>query len=404
LRRVLVALGLVVVAGAGVAAWFVFFRGGGKPAPIESPAPRCASAELPGHLGKVAWVVHGRLDLVDLDTCARRTLVRTGASGPVRFSPDGRWIAYGEGNVLLTRGGTPGHPLGRVFAWGWGPSGAQLVGVSNGGDVELAQLPGRASTLQLHGATGASTHGENVAVASGDRVKLLSGSLKTLYSGPRKTTVHLAGFSPDGRWVLFWDLAKGATAGPLDAAPVAGGGYHNVFDPVPAFDDFLTWCGRTLVASGGGREQVSEGQQLLVSRAPDWRTHNLSSDFRSSWTWPSCSPDGREVAVTIMPNHTELSPGEGERRIEVISIDGTKRVRLRLGAGVFEAARWSSNGKALLVVHRRRSKTSEGTLELVRFDRKSGKVRKAIEVADLGTSRMPLGHADWMAVSDWFRG
>src|SRR5439155_19744327 len=143
-----------------------------------------------------------------------------------------------------------------------------------------------------------------------------------LYSSPPKTSPTIAGWSPDGKWVLFWDLADGKRQAPLDAAPVSGSGYHNVFDPVLPHEDFMTWCGKTLYVSGGGGEFPSQGQQLLVSAPPQWSTRNLSGDFRSSWIWPSCSPDGRWIAVTLTPNHTELPPGAGSRWIGLISSDG----------------------------------------------------------------------------------
>ena len=171
------------------------------------------------------------------------------------------------------------------------------------------------------------------------------------------------------------------------------------------YDDFVTWCGDTLVASGGGGDLVSEGQQLLVSSAPDWQTHNLSGDFRSSWIWPSCSPDGNWIAVTVTPNHTERPPGEGHRRIELISIDGRTRVPIALGAGVFETPRWSANGRTLLVVQRRLVPKFPGNVWLVQINPKTGKTVKTLKnVVQLGASPTPLGHTGWTSISDWFRG
>ena len=412
LRRGLAIAGVLVLIGAGVASWFLFVKGnGGTAAPTPTPPPACDSAKFSGHLGSFAWVSKGTLQVRNFDTCAHATLVSANASAPVAFSPDGKWIAYGRGFVLPATGGRAQQSMGDLSFWRWAPTGHELVGVTKGGKAVIGEAGSKPSfSFTSRGATTAAVdpRGRYVAIAVGDRLELVQangGAGKVLYSGPPKSTVHVQGFSPDGKWVVFWDLAKGKTSGPLDVAPISGAGYHNVFDPTPAFDDFVTWCGDTLVASGGGTELVSEGQQLLVSQAPQWQTHNLSRDFRSSWIWPSCSPSGKWIAVTVTPNHTERPPGYGERRIELISIDGTKRRHLALGAGVFEAPRWSADGRTLLVVVRRRDPKSSGNVELVEVDPRTGKVlRSSKAVATLGPSSMPLGHAGWTSASAWARG
>jgi hypothetical protein len=381
---------VVVLVGAAAAGWLIWFRGsGGQAQPRHRAVPGCASARIPGRLGSIAWVANGRLDVENLDTCARSTLVTDGAAAPIRFSPDGSFVAYGDGAVVPVQGGAVRHPAGSVPLWAWSPSGHTLVGR---GGSSFAVSPG----------------GRSIAVGSGRRVELAStetrGSLGTIYVAPKKDAVDVTGWSPDGKWVLFFQLAPGAAEGQLNAAPISGAGYHNIFDPVLPYDDFLTWCGRTLVVSGGGGKLPSEGQQVLVSSPPGWRTRNLSSDFRSSWIWPSCSPDGRWIAVTIMPNHHELPPGTGPRRIELISIDGTKRVRLALGPGVFEAPRWSGDGRTLMVVERHRDPKSSGSIELVRVNPKTGKLVKVVgPIAELGPSPNERGHLAWNDVSDWYR-
>ena len=91
-RRGLIAGGVIVLLAAAAAAWFLFFRrNGGSPAPQESPQPACASARLPGHLGTIAWIAGGKLQVRNLDTCSQTTLVsasawQSGMSSDVRLA------------------------------------------------------------------------------------------------------------------------------------------------------------------------------------------------------------------------------------------------------------------------------------------------------------------------------
>jgi len=411
LRHSLIAGGVVALLAGGAAVWYFGIRGdSGLAVPQESPHPACAAAGVPGRLGTLAWAAAGTLQMQGLDSCSHAALVSTKVSAPLAFSADGAWVAYGDGRVVAAKGGSAEQPLGVVASWRWAPGGHVLVGVTKDGRV-LVGSPGEEPTVIVrHGGTSAAVdpRGRNVAVGIGNKVELFSvdgGGGKVLFSGPSSSTVRVQGWSPDGKWVVFWDLAKGETSGPLDVAPITGAGYHNIFDPVPAYDDFVTWCGDTLVASGGGGDQVTEGQQMLVSSAPDWQTHNLSGDFRSSWIWPACSPNGKWIAVTVTPNHTERPAGEGHRALELISIDGKTRVRPALGAGVFEVPRWSANGRTLLVVQRRMPPKFPGNVWLVQIDQKTGKAVKIVkDVASLGTAKTPLGHTEWTALTAWNRG
>ena len=58
-------------------------------------------------LGQLAFVDRGQLKLVDLATCRSRTLVAEGVQPPVRWSADGRYLAYGAGSVVSAGGGAP---------------------------------------------------------------------------------------------------------------------------------------------------------------------------------------------------------------------------------------------------------------------------------------------------------
>jgi dipeptidyl aminopeptidase/acylaminoacyl peptidase len=380
--------------------------------------PSCPSTRLAGadaRLGTVAWVNGGVLLLLDLDTCEERTLVEVGAAPPVRFSFDGRWVAFGDGSIVPADGGEVQGPVGQVTVWRWSPTDDVLAGVTAGGGVVVGG-PEEDRRILLEdgsdvGGVAFSPDGGSLAVdMGGDRVAVvdaIDGVRTTIYrvSPGTKAPPLIAGWSPDGRWVLFFSRFPGQAGVPLNTVPADGGDWVNVFDPVLPYDDFLSWCGRRLALSGGGERSPSEGNQILLSGPPDWRYDNLSGDFSRSWIWPACSPDGNWIVATATPNGAESPPGRGIRALWLLSTNGAERARLT-GAGnaAYEAARWSGDGGFVLVVRRGLDPDSPGALLLFQVDPASGKARRAAgPVARLGTAPGEQGHTDWSNTSDWFR-
>ena len=388
----------------------------GPTASPTAPAPSCPSArfEGAGHLGSVVWVDAGALHLLDLDTCERRTLVATGALPPVRFSQDGTWVAFGDGAIVPAAGGDVQHPVGTLTDWQWSPTDEVLAGVTAAGGV-VAGGPGRDQRVLLKDGSHAgdvafSPGGRSLAVdVGGDRVDVLDaagGGTRTIYrvSPGAKAPPQVVGWSPDGRWVLFFSRFPGKASVPLNTAPAKGGDWVNVFDPVLPYDDFLSWCGNRLALSGGGDTTPSEGNQILLSGPPDWRYHDLSDDFSRSWFWPACSPDGRWIAATVTPSHTESPPGHGTRSLWLLSTDGAHRTRLTAAdRAAYEDARWSADGRFLLVVRRGIDPSSPGALLLFGVDPSSGKVKRAPgPVARVGAAPGTAGHTDWSDTTDWY--
>lgn len=386
-------------------------------APPTSTTPTCATARIAGttSLGSVAWVRGGVMHLLDLDACEERTLVQTDAAPPVRFSRDGRWVAFGEGTIVAATGGEVQSPLGRLSAWQWSPAADLLAGVTSGGGVVLGG-PAAARRVLLPDGTGAghvafSPDGRSLAVdVSGDRVQVVDvadGVATTVYrlSPGTNAPPRVAGWSPGGRWVLFWSRFPGDAGVPLNTAPAGGGSWVNVFDPVLPYGDFLTWCGQHLALSGGGEQVPSAGNQILVSGPPQWSFRNLSADFSRSWIWPACSPDGRWVVATATPNRPEIPPGSGVRSLWLLSTDGKRRARLTDAANAaYEVPRWSADGRFLLVVRRGIEPNSSGVLMLIPIDPSSANAGRAVgPVARIGPAPGELGHSNWSDVSDWYR-
>lgn len=57
----------------------------------SAPPPACPRAVR--RLGMIAVAARSRVELVDLATC-RATVLRTNGTARVRYSADGRWLAY----------------------------------------------------------------------------------------------------------------------------------------------------------------------------------------------------------------------------------------------------------------------------------------------------------------------
>jgi Tol biopolymer transport system component len=411
--RWVVAAASTVLIGAGAGAWTFWFRDGDASENLAGRPrrPTCATAILPGNrLGVLAWVRDGALNLLDLDHCTHRTLVGNGATPPVRFSFDGEWVGFGDGSVVPMEGGPIRHPAGHLTSWQWSPKEDVLAGVTTDGGVVVGGPDQPTRPLLGKGASDLAFAGDGtqVAVARSRAVAIApvsGGRAEKLLETSGPVSPAAAGWSRDGRWVLFWALTPGGHGVPLNAAPVVGGGYTNVFDPVLPYADFLSWCGQAVVVSGGGERFPSEGQQILISEPPGWTTRNLSRDFRSSWVSPACSPDGEWVAASATPNGPERPPGYGTSSLWLISRDGEPRVRLaREVHFAYETPRWSSDGRFVMVIRRGLSPTSSGSVQLIRIDRKTGKPVKTIgSIAELGPAPGSRGHTDWTAISDWYR-
>jgi hypothetical protein len=431
-RRLLILIALFAAAGLSVAGYLVVFVHLMRltppiPAPRSPPRsivsvppakPACPTARLPdaARLGEVAWIQAGSLEVIDLGTCRQMILVGTGAGPPVRFSPDGRWLAFRDGEVVPSAGGAVQQPFGSpVETWEWSPTADVLAGVSETGGVLIAG-PGRGPIALLPGGSRVghlafSPDGRRLAVDRAGRglqvLDVATGQARTVFPQPDAALVpEVAGWSKDGRWVLYWRGPVEKEGGPLDAVPSSGGPWVNVFDPVLPYRDFLSSCGSRIALSAGAGQEVSTGKQIVLTGPPDWAFHDLTDDFSRSWFWPACSPDGRWVAATDTYNQKESANQTVPRALWLLAADGSSRRLLVPGTnGALEFPQWSSDGSVILVVLRSGSQwSSPGSLLLVRVNPGSGRLVKLVgPIGDLGSAPGPGGHQLWSAISDWHR-
>lgn len=367
--------------------------------------------------GLFAWTSGGKLRVLDLRTCRSRTLVGRGAAG-ASFSADGRFVAFSRGVV-----GTHGGPVFRSLNGVWAPRGHTQAAVTKSGGVVLQgpNLPGRrllpdgwgagsvawapSGEFLVLGRSSFSRPAQNSIwlyhLATGD-TQLVAGVF------PFEHVPVLATISPAADWVVWWrfyDHAASANADgvPLLAKRIAGdAGPLRVVPRILAAPEFLTWCRGRLVLAAGVDRYTTRGKRLLVSGPPVWKPRNVSPDARRSWTSPSCSLDGRRVAVSAGRNWIEPRFGLEHRSIWTVSLDRRESRRLTAPPRGLsdELPRWSGNGRAILFVRSgptRGDTTARGSLYLVRLEG-----RPAVRIADLGATGNYYGRYGWFEQTDLF--
>jgi Tol biopolymer transport system component len=241
----------------------------------------------------------------------------------------------------------------------------------------------------LDGSFAISPDGKRVAV-NGSRCGRQTpvGELDTinLHTGARSVVLRqrgrlftFAGWSPDGRWLLFWSetLCSSSIAAdglPLEAVPATGGKPLPVIRRMLRYDDFLSWCATRMVAAAGSSRETQLGSALVETQPPAWQARILQNAHRLSWVSPACAPSGRLVAAAAGPNTQDAQFGVEHRSIWLLRTNGAAVRQLTSPpARVLsdEAPRFSHDGRWILFVRSKvvpagQSAISRDTIELVR--------------------------------------
>ena len=438
---VVVVLAVVVL---GTAGWMSRATPG-RAASVR-PAASSTLASCPPavrRLGKIALLARGRLELVDLADC-RVTVLPARGAGQVRFSPDGRWLAYGQdatganpsGPVVIPLhgrggGGAARLPLGRgVIAWTWGASEPMLYGITGGGVLVAAAPHGPRRKIATGVNTGSfgidsplalSPNGQAVAVDRSACQPPTVGELDTvnLRTGARTVAVRrpgafftLAGWSADGHWLLFWAASQcsgslAADGWPLEAVPASGGAAVRVVPHMLLYDDYLSWCGSRLIVAAGPDRQSNMDSKLLSVAPPGWRARTMQPARTLSWVSPSCASTGNLLAAAAGPNSADAGFGVEHRSIWLLqSIEGgARRLTLPPASDLSdEAPRFSRDGRWLMFVRSHVISSgvvasSRDTIELVRTDGAGG----TIPILSFSSGDFSYyDHFDWPYEIAWY--
>ena len=174
----------------------------------------------------------------------------------------------------------------------WSPTEDVLAGVTPRGGLVLTRPGGALRRLLPDGWDTAGTvfdpSGQTLAVARGlplpprrQEIWLVHPETKTrelVYSVPpgEDTPPLLTGWSPDGRWILFWPLPDGSNSIAADGLPLLAKRTASGVAPtrvVPAtllYPEFLAWCGPRLVVAEGGGRYTTDGKRLVVVAPTLW--------------------------------------------------------------------------------------------------------------------------------------
>ncbi|MGH2746322.1 MAG: hypothetical protein ACRDKB_00135 [Actinomycetota bacterium] len=407
--------------------------------PVDSPSPaptatkgeaaRCPDAPpvSTGDDGFVAYKRDGDLRVADVTSGEDRELVAGAVRGEpphVRVSPDGRWVAYGPGRLAPAAGGRSCAPAGDVFDLEWSPAENVFAGITRRGGVVIARPDGtrHVALPDGWGATSVawSPDGERIAVGRfarrGSQLRAEAGvyvidiragqtSAVVEYAPDEGIAPEIAAWAPDGAWILFFETfgfsaSISADGGRLVAVAAAGGAPVEVA-PMLATRDFLDWCGDDLVVAMGGWRDVTSGKRVALASPPEWEPRPLRPGSEESEYWPSCSPDGGSVAVTV----TEDRGGESRFGVQPRTIDffplshPDQPGGFSLGSLSAEYPLWSDNApREVTILFVGRERASQGPAAIYLQDGK-----RTQHIADLGGVGSYYGHYSYAEIFDWYQ-
>ena len=209
--------------------------------------------------------------------------------------------------------------------------------------------------------------------------------------------IILVGWSPDSRWIFFSidpmsSASLMADGLQLRALEVATGRVVPVTDLL-LDNDYLTWCGSTLVLTAGGDRLATTNKRLVVASAPGWKPRALWADPKRAFASIACAPDGKSVAVLSQPASEDFDFSHTKWQLWRVSLDSSRTLLDKPPTGsADESPRWSRDGSALLFV---REHKGYGQLMLLRNGDVTG------PVANLGYSLGYYGHHDWWQTASW---
>jgi serine/threonine protein kinase len=155
------------------------------------------------------------------------------------------------------------------------------------------------------------------------------------------------GFSPDGKWLLYWEFPPQSGAAPptghLMRQPVGGGPPDKVLDTSSDADFFCpTTPGRPCVLG------VSEGSELVFSSLDPMRGKGdqlgkIPIDSKWFYGW-AVSPDGSQLAVV---DHGHVN------QIAVLNLSNKtwRNVSVEKGWGLYQSVAWAADGKSFFVTN-----------------------------------------------------
>ncbi|MCL5265453.1 MAG: DPP IV N-terminal domain-containing protein, partial [Chloroflexi bacterium] len=359
-----------------------------KPArPSPTPKPQ---------LGKLAFVKGGDIWAKDLPDGEAIRLTQDGHNDTPTWSPSGEWLALRKGTAAAGRyqlwivraSGTDARSIdivrsGMSQQMAWSPVEDRLAYVSRNG-LFVAETDGTKprelvtpSSQEGFGVTSLawSPDGQWIAFDKLERTdirpsvqgllraKVDGSEIKEVYLNPDpfQTQSYLAGWSPDGQALLFWQgrqMSASMMAGgvPLMWVPVAGGTPVEITKATLAHSDFLAWApdARKLALVEGSNRSTWYRKTIAVATLSG--RQEVLSDAGRADLFPAFSPDGQWIAFTGAPavetdGGNDAKQASAQRRIWVMAANGDSKRQLTSDP-TFRDERplWSADGSFILFV------------------------------------------------------
>ena len=434
----------------------------------------------PPDLGRLAYVQGGDIWIKTLPTGTPQRLTTDGHNSGPRWSPSGQWLAFRKERQVMVEqecdiprlrpqiclesvpvlqmqvwiveaDGNSMHLLSQgasIDAFAWSPVDDRLAysiaksGLStiNADSTDLVTLvPQTTGDSNGSGSVGRFVWNPNgtaiayewwvqsltqtlvyqglwqVSVDKRERVELYASGL------PQKGEAILAGWSPQGRRVLFWQSEK-PLASLADGVPLYSVSADqvqlkaNVPVQLETGEVTLSYADFIAPAPHSASPALRDGVALVVgSGRSTWKNKRIELAGRSispqSWAAisPAWSPDGTHMAFVAAPDRADVLNEEAihtalmQRRIWVTDVAGEAQPH-RLTEGVtyrVERPLWSADGSHLLFARM----DAKGRASLWLMAVAGGTPRQVVD--ELTPAPDPVdsyGHIDWEALFDWWRG
>ena len=359
---------------------------------------RCLSSVERPPVGRFAAFQGGVVSMV---APGSRSVVRVDATKPVAWSPSGRYLATGRGDLYRPTGRGAGSLLdNRSSLWEWSTISDCAIGVHRLGlSVDSPAFDARV-LLEMSGVEQMTFSPDGrrlgfVLAATDGRGPALSLWIADLEREvARRLTkpahaIHLLGWNVSGTQLLYGAAARESVAADGVRLRSTGSGRRSGAGVrVLAHDGSLVHCGtRDLVVAGAGRESnLNKRLAYMTSTGPSYITPTSAAV-----TSPSCSSDGGFIAVVALSEGANLST----RRLAVLRSDGSFERFLAPDGSGDEYPVWGPPGTGLAFIRMRPSRK----LADVWFIAEGASARPTPLAVAVPPS--DHGHHDWAEVFDW---
>jgi Tol biopolymer transport system component len=410
-------------------------------------------------LGRLAFVRGGDIWVRDLPGGVPRQLTTDGGNHRPRWSPSGEWLAYFHDQQLTVMNvtGAPASVLNAgaaVATFAWSPTSDTLAYALRAGGVRVTGPPAWSAKEIFEPGTAPAgvisglewnPQGKWIAfalqgVSEGDpglpgerssggvwRVRSDGTGATEIYSGdpgassataaspspaPADEGAILAGWTPDGRNILFWSYPSSASlladGTSLKSIATGGGTPREIVRSMLPYPDFLAASpdgSDLLVARGAGRETWSHKRLVKVTLSTG-DASALTPENEAAFA-PAWDPGGERIAYVAAPDPGFQGAGAAakaaaaQRRIWLVNRDGSDRRQLGGGSSYRdEEPLWSLDGGHILFA--RLDDKDQASLWLMRSDGTS--IQQVVEKLSPAPGWFGYyGYIKWGEYFDWWR-